>query len=134
MLGSALGGARSLLPALQAAQAPHLVFAVQHLEEVTVVGLQLLRPVGPTIGYGYHLQGRGKTILLGLALEVRWSVKVTGEQHGACSSHCFAIIQGDFVGWGLGDLKGLFSLGPSSVHEMYENIGKSTGSLWEPST
>lgn len=96
MLGSALGGTGSPLPALQAAQAPHLVFAVQHLEEVTLVGLQLLCPMGPTIGYGYHLRGRGKTIPLHPVLEVRWSGKVTGEQHGACSSHCFTVIPRGF--------------------------------------
>lgn len=91
MLGSALGGAGSPLPALQVAQAPLLIFAVQHLEEVTLVGLQLLCPVRPTIGHGYHLQGRDKAIPLHLALEIRWSVKVTWEQRGASSSHCFTV-------------------------------------------
>lgn len=90
------------------------------------MGLQLLCPVGLMIGYGYHLQGRGKTIPLHLALEIRWSVKVTGEQHDARFSHCFTVIQRDFVGWGLSDLKGLFCLGPASVRGMYKSMGKSS--------
>lgn len=31
---------------------------------------------------------------------------------------------GGFAGWGLWDLKGLFCLGPASVHEMYKSTGK----------
>lgn len=50
------GGAGSLLPGPQAAQTPHLLFSVEHLVEITVVGL--------TVRHRYHLQGRGKNLLL----------------------------------------------------------------------
>ena len=41
--------------------------------------------------------------------------------------------EGDFVGWGLCDLWGLFCLAPASVHEMYESMGKSCGVSLGPS-
>lgn len=107
MLGSPLGRAGSPLPALQVAQAPHVVFAVQHLEEVTLVGT--------TVGYGYHLQGRGKTIPLHPAVEIRWSVKVPVEQYGACSSRCFTVIHRGFCWMGTVGFEGFVLFG-SCLH------------------
>lgn len=50
-----LGAAGSLLPAPHVAQAVHLFLSVEHLEEVAVVGLQLVWPVGLTVRHRYHL-------------------------------------------------------------------------------
>lgn len=66
------GGAGSLLPGPQAAQTPHLLFSVEHLVEITVVGL--------TVRHRYHLQGRGKNLLL----EPDWDRATSARQQGVC--------------------------------------------------
>lgn len=103
MLGSPFGQGGSPLHALQVAQALHLVFTVQHLEEVTLMGT--------TVGYGYHLWGKGKTILLHLAGEIKWSVKVPVEQYGACSSCCFTVIHRGFCWMGTVGFEGFVLFG-----------------------
>lgn len=80
------GGAGSLLPAPQAAQTPHLLFSVEHLVEITVVGL--------TVRHCYHLQGRGKSLLL----EPGWDrATFAGPQGVCCRSPDGAALAGSSV-------------------------------------
>lgn len=115
---SARGGAGSPLPALQATQAPRLLFAVQHLEKVTLVGLQPLQPVG-TVRYGYDLQGRGRTTPLHPASEIWWSAKVPGEQHLFPLLHCH--LKGILPGGGSGVW---VFFGSHLMHEIYKSTGE----------
>lgn len=101
-----LGAAGSLLPTPHVAQAVHLFFSVEHLEEVAVVGLQLVWPVGLTVRHRYHLWWRcnhhvtaGQGVnYQAVIVTVTWS-NPGWEQCNACSSDCFPVTWGGVVAW-----------------------------------